>query len=91
MGLLYTGKDGNTRAVGLAQNVVERLCTQFFGNITMNNYFTSIELVESLLSNGLTLVGTLRKNKGCIHIEFLSNKTREPRSTLLTYRVFHRI
>jgi len=40
MGLPYTGKDGNTRAVGLAENVVEWLCTRFFGtsrNITMNN------------------------------------------------------
>jgi len=88
-GIPYTGKVGKTRAVGLGQEIVEKLCAPYFGtnrNVTMDNYFTSKELAESLLSNGLTLVGTLRKNKACIPPEFQSNKNRETRTTIFGFQ-----
>ena len=80
MDIQHTAKDNNTNAVDLAHNIVKRLCTPYFKtskNITMDNYFSSIELAEILLSNGSTLVVTLRKNKRCITIEFLPSKMRE--------------
>lgn len=88
-GIPYTGKVGNTRAVGLGREVVENLCAPYFWtnrNVTMDNYFTSKELAESLLTNGLTLVGTLRKNKACIPPEFQPNKNRETRTTLFGFQ-----
>lgn len=88
-GLVYTGKDGNKRAVGLAGNVVESLCSPYFGtnrNITMDNYFTSLPLAESLLSKGLTLVGTLKKNKTCVPDNFLPNKSKLEGSTMFGFR-----
>jgi len=43
-------------------------------NITADNWFSSIELVEHLKKRGLTYVGTLRKNKREIPPEFLPKK-----------------
>lgn len=46
-------------------------------NITGDNYFSSVELVNELRSKGLTYVGTLRANKREIPKEFLPNRQRE--------------
>lgn len=47
-------------------------------NITVDNWFSSMGLAASLKEVGLTLVGTLRKNKPEIPTEFLKPKTLEP-------------
>lgn len=53
-----------------AESVVKRMVQLVVGtkrNITMDNWFTSLPVVKSLLSEKqLTVVGTLRKNKTCI-------------------------
>ncbi|XP_037052002.1 piggyBac transposable element-derived protein 4-like [Bradysia coprophila] len=88
-GYVYTGKNGDKRTVDLARIVVETLCESFHGtnrNITTDNYFTSYPLAESLLSKGLTLVGTLKKNKTCVPVEFLPNKGREEGSTMFGFQ-----
>lgn len=54
-------------------------------NITGDNWFSSIELVDKLKQNGLTYVGTLRKNKREIPPEFLPHKNRPSGSTLFGY------
>lgn len=54
-------------------------------NITGDNWFSSIELVDQLKQNGLTYVGTLRKNKREIPPEFLPHKVREVGSTLFGF------
>ena len=57
-----------------AFDLVCRLAKPFFGtrrNITMDNFFTSIPLAEFLLSQNLTILGTLRKNKKEIPPEFV--------------------
>lgn len=41
-------------------------------NITTDNYYTSISLTNELKSRGLTLVGTMKKNKTCIPPSFLA-------------------
>lgn len=45
-------------------------------NITGDSWFSSNELVEELRKRGLTYVGTLRKNKKEIPIQFLPSKVR---------------
>lgn len=47
-------------------------------NITADNWFTSIELVEELRKNQLTYVGTVRKNKREIPQYVVPNKKTEP-------------
>lgn len=65
------------------------LCQYYKGsgrNITTDNFFTSLPLVMCLREQGLTLVGTLRKNKPYIPKEFLPSKNREVTSTLFGFR-----
>lgn len=88
-GIPYTGKDGDRKATNLGSRIVETLCAPYYGtnrNITTDNYFTSLALAETLLSNGLTLVGTLKKNKTCVPPEFLPDKTKIEGSTMFGFR-----
>lgn len=88
-GLVYTGKNGDKRTVDLAKIVVETLCESYYGtnrNITTDNYFTSYPLAKSLLSNGLKLVGTLKKNKTCVPVEFLPNRVKKEGSTMFGFQ-----
>lgn len=55
-------------------------------NIIFDNFFTSFELTQNLLSKRLTCVGTLRKNKGCIPQLFLPHKNRSIESTIFRFR-----
>ncbi|KAJ8929915.1 hypothetical protein NQ314_017349 [Rhamnusium bicolor] len=64
----YVGKqpEGPFQKETTAQSVVERLSQQIYGtnrNITTHNWFTSMELVESLKRNKLTLLGIIRKTR----------------------------
>lgn len=88
-GIPYLGREGADRGVNLATRVVEQLCEPYERtnrNITMDNFFTSFELTQSLISKGLTCVGTLRKNKRCIPNKFLPNKQRDPESNIFGFR-----
>lgn len=51
-------------------------------NITADNWFSSIPLMQILTTKKLTYLGTLKKNKKEIPPEFLPNKHREPGSSL---------
>jgi hypothetical protein len=55
-------------------------------NVTIDNFFTSVPLAKELQTKNLTLIGTLRKNKPEIPIEFQSNKNREVGSSLFTFQ-----
>lgn len=55
-------------------------------NVTMNNFFTSHELAQEILLNGLTIVGTFRKNKRFIPKEFQTNRHRAIGSKLFRFR-----
>ncbi len=88
-GFVYTGKNGDKRTVDLARIVVETLCQSYYQtnrNITTDNYFTSYPLAKSLLSNGLNLIGTLKKNKTCVPVDFLPNRTKTEGSTMFGFQ-----
>lgn len=88
---IYTGKGSD--GVGLSseekkllipsQSVI-RLARPIEGscrNITADNYFSSIEVVNELKERKLTYVGTLKKNKREIPLEFLPQKNRREGSS----------
>lgn len=54
-------------------------------NITADNWFTSIPLIEKLTKLELSYVGTIRKNKRELPIEFKSNSKREIFSSLFGF------
>lgn len=89
-GIPYLGKERNSKpAVGLAHQIVRELCRRYertYRIITADNYFTSYELAQELLGNGLTFVGTVRKNKRFIPPEFQANRRREVGSNLFGFR-----
>lgn len=88
---IYTGKDSD--GIGLSakeqtlskptQSVVRLFCKQIENinrNVTADNWFSSMELLDVLETKKLTYVGTLRKDKKEIPEEFLAAKTRPPNS-----------
>jgi hypothetical protein len=71
---VYTGKEGNVPEKGQGARVVKDLVTYIYNtgrNITMDNFFTDVELADHLLTQKLTVVGTVRKNKACLPAELL--------------------
>lgn len=69
--------------------MVRELCRRYertHRNITTDNFFTSYDLALELLGNGLTLVGTVQKNKRFIPAEFQANRRRELSSNLFGFR-----
>ncbi|XP_050064943.1 piggyBac transposable element-derived protein 4-like [Aphis gossypii] len=72
--------DGPFKLDNSASSVVNRLVQPFRNtgrNITTDNWFTSVPLAIDLFNNyKLTLVGTIRKNKRQLPIEFTSTKNR---------------
>ncbi|GBP12708.1 PiggyBac transposable element-derived protein 4 [Eumeta japonica] len=54
-------------------------------NITFDNWYTSIELIDSLKKKQLTGVGTLRKNQKEIPPEFLATRHRNVDSTVFGF------
>lgn len=87
-GIPYLGKEGPNRAENLAYNVVNQLCEPYFRtnrNVTFDNYFTSLEVAKNLAQNGLTVVGTMRKNKACIPPLFQPNRNRDIESNVFGF------
>jgi hypothetical protein len=63
----------------LTTEVVKKICASIYHssrNVIMDNYFTSLPLLEYLFEKSLTVVGTLRQNKRKIPKEFKPNKDR---------------
>ena len=82
---MYTGRQpGEAVNKNLGFKIVSQLCSEFRPtgcNITTDNFFTSVPLADHLLEKGLTIVGTLRKNKPDIPPVMKASKTRELFST----------
>jgi len=69
-------------------NVVLDLLKPLYGSnrtVTLDNFFTSVQLAKELQMQKLTVIGTLRKNKPEIPVEFQSNKSREVGSSLFAF------
>lgn len=88
---IYVGQqpEGPFRTSNDAASVVLRLIEPVDNtgrNITIDNWFTSIPLVENLLLNHkTTCVGTLRKNKREIPAKFTATKGRERCSSMFGF------
>jgi hypothetical protein len=76
-GVLYSGKDNDTRAVGLAKKTVLHLTRHYYAtqrNIFVDRYFSSFSLIDELLTNGLTMTGTI-----CAHSRDVPHQIRNVR------------
>jgi hypothetical protein len=75
----YLGKVGQVAENGQGERVVRDLVTPVMAsgrNVTVDNLFTSLSLAMWLLQNKLTIVGTIRKNRGEIPECMLPNRNR---------------
>lgn len=88
-GEIYAGKEGNTITRGLAERVAKSLAIPFHNTgrtLTMDNYFTSLPLVDHFAANRLTVVGTLRANKPELPAAFKNKGTRALYSSMFGFR-----
>lgn len=88
---IYCGaqRDGPYKTSNKPFDIVQRLVDPIIKshrNLTTDNYYTSYPLAEYLLQNGLTLIGTMKKNKKEISPDFLPNKSRQVGSTLFGFQ-----
>lgn len=87
---IYKGKEPNDKkAKNVGTNVVLLLSESYRNtgrNITCDNFFTSLQLGRQLLQNKLTLVGTIRKNRGELPTAFITTKKRNPFSTIYGFQ-----
>lgn len=87
---IYVGKqpDGPFVVDNSAFEVVQRLVLPIENsgrNVTIDNWFTSVPLMKSLLSRNITIVGTIRKNKKEIPPEFIVAKNRDTNTSLFGF------
>ncbi|XP_050304767.1 piggyBac transposable element-derived protein 4-like [Anthonomus grandis grandis] len=89
---VYVGKQlsGPYECSNLPTAVVQRLCEPIKGtsrNVTVDNWFTSMDLLTSLYEDfKLTLLGTVRKNKRQLPLEFPQPSRRPVGSSLFAFR-----
>lgn len=87
---IYTGKSATIRRgeLSIPTQTVLQLAAPIMKtnrNITGDNWFSSVELVDKLKEHGLTYVGTMRKNKREVPKEFLPHKTRSVGSSIFGF------
>ncbi|VEN52714.1 unnamed protein product [Callosobruchus maculatus] len=93
---VYVGQqpEGEFRQSNDPKSVVLRLImpiTKTGRNITVDNWFTSYELINELLKkHNLTLVGTMRKNKRQLPVEFVNTKQRPVNSSMFAFEKIKR-
>lgn len=89
---VYLGEqpDGPYKLSNKPEDVVKRLCVPIYNsnrNITIDNWFGSYNLAISMLKDHkLTIVGTLRKNKKELPINFTNSKDRSVYSSLFGFQ-----
>ena len=85
---VYLGKENNEVARELTSDVICALVQPISGqdrggrNVTTDNFFTSVDLANQLKSKKLTLVGTMKQNKGEISQEFKPARQRDENSPI---------
>lgn len=89
---MYVGKQpsGPYSINNSPYEVVMSLCEPIYRskrNVTTDNWFTSLRLLESLYSKKLTLIGTIRTNKTELPPEFVNPpKSQQVQSSLFGFR-----
>lgn len=88
---IYCGKqpDGPYALNNGPSAIVSRLVEHVKGkarNLTCDNWYSSYPLAKLLLEHKITFLGTLRKNKKEIPLEFLPNKRREVGSSVFGFQ-----
>ncbi|XP_039276182.1 uncharacterized protein LOC120350035 [Nilaparvata lugens] len=78
---VYCGKQppGPYEVSNKPEDIVKRLVVPIEKsnkNLTTDNWYTSIPLVEDMLAKDITMIGTLKKNNAAIPPSFLPNKNR---------------
>lgn len=87
-GIPYLGKHGDMRK-NVGQETVKELTLPYLKsgrNVTTDNFFTDITLAQWLCKNGLSLVGTLRRNKPYIPPEFKDAKALKKGESLFGFK-----
>ena len=89
-GEIYSGRLPNEkREVGQGARIVKQLVGQYYHsgrNVTADNFFTTVPLVEELLNDGLTYVGTIRANKRQIPPEMKASADKELHSSMFAFK-----
>ena len=88
---IYAGKqpDGPYQVSNKPADVVKRLEEPISGtgrNITADNWFTDVNVVFELRKRKSSYVGTLKKNKPQLPVEFVAVKNRPEKSSLFGFR-----
>ncbi|XP_045448241.1 piggyBac transposable element-derived protein 1-like [Melitaea cinxia] len=88
---IYSGKEKDlpANATLIPTRNVMKLAEPIYGtnrNITGDNWFSSIELIDALMEKNLTYVGTIRKNKKEIPPQFLPHRNRVVLSSLYGFQ-----
>lgn len=86
---VYTGQTGRSPEIGQAERVVLQLAEPYFGsgrNITADNFFSSLHLTRTLLTHQLTYVGTVRKNKPFLPLQFQTDGNRPQLSSTFGFQ-----
>lgn len=86
----YLGKGTAPNDMPCADFFVQELTKSIKGsnrNVTLDNWFTSINLVSKLLKEKITVIGTIKKNKRELPAEFTDIKylNRKPGTSLFLY------
>lgn len=88
-GMIYSGRQaGSEREVNQGQRVVLELVRNFERSgrtVYADNFFSSMELAQTLMAKELAYVGTVRSNKTFVPSLFLKHKSREVYSTLFGF------
>ncbi|UYV70295.1 hypothetical protein LAZ67_7002440 [Cordylochernes scorpioides] len=88
--MVYTGKSKTPKSkeLSLPTQIVLDISRPIWKsniNITADNWFTSIELVDKLKEHGLTYLGTMRKNKPQIPPQFQPHPKRESGTSIFGF------
>lgn len=87
---IYAGQqpEGPFRKSNRPVDIVMRLTEMIYNtgrNITADNWFTSLELLQKLKEKKLSYVGTIRKNKPELPLCFVSTKNRPQNSSMFGF------
>lgn len=85
MGLAYLMEK---KKIGISTQSIIRLAKPIEysnRNITCDNWFMSMDLLQEMKNRRITVLGTLRSNKPEIPKEFLADRTRAPGSSIFGF------